>query len=203
LNNKILAERWTMLRTFIAVNPPPEILKKVARISKYFQSQTPAEGLKWSGIENYHLTLKFLGDVSEKDLPQIKAILAEAAETQPAFEMTLEGLMFFPNVKKPNAVLLGVPGGKPLAALHQQLDTGLQAAGVPSDKRRFTPHLTLARIRRSVSRDGAAKIGETLSQFKVDALGPFKINEVHLYQSELTPKGSIYTTLFTSPLREV
>ncbi|MCB2202924.1 RNA 2',3'-cyclic phosphodiesterase [bacterium] len=192
-----------MIRTFIAVNPPTDILKKVVKISEYFQSQTPEDALKWSGINNFHLTLKFLGDVPEKKLPEIKAILAEAAKMVPPFEMSVGGLKFFPNVKKPHAVVLGVQNGQPLAALHQQLDTELQTVGIPGDKRAFNPHLTLARVRRSVSRERAAKIGETLSQFKVDALGPFRIDKVHLYQSELNPKGSIYTPLFTSRLREV
>jgi 2'-5' RNA ligase len=192
-----------MLRTFIAVNPPLDILKRVKRIADYFQTQTPDEALKWSRIENYHLTLKFLGDTPEESLPQIKAILADAARAHPVFELTLEGLKFFPDVKKPRAVLLGIQDGRPLSALHKRLDTDLQPVGVPGDKRPFTPHLTLARVRRRTDPTVAAEIDKALSQFKVDPLGPFKIDKIHLYQSELTPKGPIYTTLFSSPLGAV
>ncbi|MDY6872403.1 MAG: RNA 2',3'-cyclic phosphodiesterase [Chloroflexota bacterium] len=192
-----------MIRAFIAVNPPAEILNKIKKISAYFQTQTPEDALKWSGIKKYHLTLKFLGEISENKLPEIKTILARTAKTQTAFEISVGGLKFFPNVKKPHTIVLGVQEGMPLVRLHQRLDFELQAVGFPGDKRTFTPHLTLARVRRSVNRARAAKIGETLSQFRVDTLGQFVVDEVHLYQSELNPKGSIYTPLFTSRLREV
>ncbi len=192
-----------MPRTFIAVNPPLEILRKVERIAHYFRSQTPDEALNWSRIDNYHLTLKFLGETPEEKLPRIESILAAAASAQPAFELKIEGLHLHPNARRPRAVLLGVPDGRALAALHQQLDTDLQSVGVPGDKRPFTPHLTIARIRRRTEPAEAAEIGKVLSQFKVDSLGPFKISTIQLYQSELTREGPIYTRLFSSPLRAV
>lgn len=189
-----------MLRTFIAIDFPPEILAKIAKIVAYFQSQTPAGALKWVTSGNLHLTLKFLGDVREDHLEAIKAGLQAAVRDQPAFEIGIEGLGMFPDASKPRAVWLGIQGAAPLTQIHHQLDQALQEEVTRPEKRPFSPHLTIARVRQSASRETTRQIGETLSQFKVDSLGTLKVETIQLYKSELTPKGPIYTTLLRAPL---
>ena len=79
----------------------------------------------------------------------------------------------------------------------------LLVADVQPDKRSFSPHLTIARVRRNADVQSVKEIGETLSKFKVGSLGTCIINHIVLYKSELTPQGPIYSSLLSSPLNKV
>jgi 2'-5' RNA ligase len=192
-----------MLRTFIAVDFPLEIIDKARRIITYLKTQTPENALKWVVPENLHLTLTFLGDIPEEDLEQIRAITSEALKSQPPFEITIEGLGLYPGVKNPRVVWLGITGSQPLIDIHNKLDQALQKADVTPENRDYSPHLTIARVRRHTDHETAMEIGKTLSHYKVDTLGDIKIEEIQLYQSKLTPQGPIYTKLLTVPLNKV
>lgn len=192
-----------MLRTFIAVDFPPEIVSKIAKIIQYFKTQTPEKALKWVPPENLHLTIKFLGDIPENKLDQVKRILTESVAGRLPFNIEIEGLGMFPNKNKPRAVWLGINCDHTLSDIHQSLDQNLKAVGIDPEQRRFSPHLTIARVRRDIQTDARQAIGHTLAQFKVDSLGVAAINEIILYQSELTRSGSIYTPLFSQTLNQV
>ena len=192
-----------MPRIFIAVRLPDEVIGKITRISQFFQSQLPEEALKWVETENLHLTLRFLGEIPETTIEQVQQVLAQVATAQKSFELSVEGLGMYPNPKQPRTIWLGVQGVKPLIALHAELEKALGRIGIEKESRPFDPHLTLARVRDRTSREMAHHIGETLAAFKVDSLGVFRVNEIHLIESQLTPQGPIYTTRFTAPLGEV
>ena len=192
-----------MLRTFIAVDFPTEIITKIARITAYLQSQTPINTLKWIAPENMHLTLKFLGDVREDRISDLTRGLQEALHAQPTFNITIEGLGMYPNASQPRVVWLGIKDKGNLKQIHHELVKVLRDFDPDPEKRAFSPHLTIARIRQNVSRDVVQQVGETLSQFKVDSLGSFEIQTVQLFKSELTPQGPIYACLFSMPLNQV
>jgi 2'-5' RNA ligase len=192
-----------MARIFIAVKMPDDVIQKITRISNYFQKQTPKEALKWVETENLHLTLKFLGEIPESTITKVQAILKAVADDQPPFDIAIAGLGMYPHAKRPRVVWLGVEGVDPLIALHKQLDSELAKIGLREETRPFNPHLTLGRVRQRTSRETAAKVGDILSEFKVDSLGSFTVGDIHLIESQLTPQGPIYTTRFTTPLSAV
>jgi 2'-5' RNA ligase len=192
-----------MIRTFIAIDFPAEIITKIARVTAYLRTQTPVNALNWVALENMHLTLNFLGDVREDHIPAIEQCLQEAVQGQSSFNITIEGLGMYPNAKQPRVVWLGIKDAGALKQIQQALTKALKAINVEQENRPFSPHLTLARIRRNSSPDLTRQVGETLSQFKVDSLGSFPVQSVHLFKSELTPKGPIYTFLFSTPLNQV
>jgi 2'-5' RNA ligase len=109
----------------------------------------------------------------------------------------------YPNAKQPRVVWLGIKDAGALKQIQQALTKALKVIDIEQENRPFSPHLTLARIRRNSSPDLTRQVGETLSQFKVDSLGSFPVQSVHLFKSELTPKGTIYTSLFSTPLNQV
>jgi 2'-5' RNA ligase len=109
----------------------------------------------------------------------------------------------YPNPGSPRVVWLGITSWEPLKEIHKKLESQLQEAEIEPEKRSFSPHLTIARVRRNADKKTVKEIGEALSKFKVDSLGKCRINHVVLYKSELTPKGPIYTPLLSSPLNKV
>lgn len=192
-----------MLRTFIGVNFPPEINRKIGKIIAYFKTQTPGDALKWVSTLNLHITIKFLGDIPENKLDQVKAILSESLQDTAPFTINIEGMKIHPDKRNPRLILLGVTENGSLTDIHAILDRALTAVGVDPDNRKFRPHITIARINQRCKRETIKGLVETLSQFKVDSLGDIRVEQVILYKSELTPKGSIYSSLMAAPLNQV
>ena len=191
------------MRTFIAVDFPPAILEKIEAIVDYFKKNVPDHALKWVEIVNLHLTIKFIGEIDPGKLDQVKSILAGSLEGHNAFEIEVAGLGMYPNQRIPRVIWLGITGGETLGKIYTTLDRRFSELGIKSESRAFTPHLTIARVRKGTDRKTAQVIGETLAQFKVDSLGTVTIDRVHLYQSVLTPSGPIYTNLFAATLNQV
>jgi len=191
------------LRTFIAIDLTDGILQKIVSITSYLKTQVPSNAIKWVSEGNLHLTLKFLGEIPESKLEQIKTLSRKAVHEIHSLIFSVEGLGMYPNHKNPRVIWLGIFNEKPLVKLAAQIDQALYEAGIPREKRPFSPHLTIGRVRRSASHDEIIKIGAVLSQFKVDCLGEMPVEKVRLYQSELKPRGPIYTPLFDIPLNKV
>jgi len=191
------------MRTFIAVDFPPEIIAKVAKIIQYFKTQTPEKAMKWVPVENLHLTVKFLGDVPENKLDQVKTILSSSLKRTPSFNIEIGGLGIHPNKNKPRVIWLNIACDQELIDIHQNLNMALVPAGIEPENRKYSPHLTIARIRKQTGKDTRQEVGRTLAQFRVDRLDKVTINEIILYKSELTRNGPIYTPLLTQPLNQV
>lgn len=191
------------IRTFIAVDLSTEIIDQIGHIIDYFKTQVPQEALKWVETKNIHLTVKFLGDISTEQLPQIKGIIQAELASFSSFDLRVEELGMYPHHKKPRVIWLGIKGGDPLIAMHQKLDRALVEADVPQEGRAYSPHLTIARVRRQTDPDTTKLIGSRLSNFKVDSLGTLTVDQVHFYQSELTRQGPIYTRLSSVSLNKV
>jgi len=191
------------MRTFIAIDFSPEIREKIGEIIKYFKTQTPDYALKWVETQNLHMTIKFLGEVSEGHLQTIKDVLSDTLKGSGAFEIEVTGMGMYPSTQKPRVIWLGVEGSEPLKDIHETLDLALQKASIPPDKRGLSPHLTIARVRKNVETLIVQDIGKTLSQFKIDSLGKCTIDKIVLYKSTLTPVGPIYDPVLSIPLDKV
>lgn len=191
------------MRLFIAADLTQEILQKIDKIIAYFQTQSPPGAIKWVNAHNQHLTIKYIGELKEEKLPRVKALMREALQGYIAPTISVAKLGMFPNPVQPRVIWVGIQSNEDLGKIHQSLDLALVDTGVPRESRGFHPHLTLGRIRRQVTRDDVKVIGQTFSQFKVDALGSVRIDEIHLYRSQLTPQGPIYSSLYSLPLNKV
>ena len=192
-----------MPRLFIAIRLPEDVIHKITEISRYFQTQLPPEVLKWVETENLHLTLRFLGEIPEGKISQVRDALTQVAATQNPFTLSVEGLGMYPHANQPRTIWLGFQGAKPAMSLHAKLENALAGIKLEIENRPFNPHLTLARVRSRTDREAAHQIGQTLAAFKVGSLGAVEVHEIHLIESKLTPQGPIYTTRFTVPLSEV
>jgi RNA 2',3'-cyclic 3'-phosphodiesterase len=191
------------VRTFIAVDLPSELKKKIDEICTFFRQKTPERALKWVSAEHLHLTIKFIGEINESKIVQVKDAMEHALIHQTTFEFQVSGMGIFPNHKVPRIIWLGIIGVEPLTMIHRNLDKELAKLEIQPETRPFSPHLTLARVRKNVDPAVLKTIGATLSQFKVDAVGTAVVHAIHLYQSELTPSGPLYTLLHSVPLNQV
>ncbi|MDD4238135.1 MAG: RNA 2',3'-cyclic phosphodiesterase [Desulfotomaculaceae bacterium] len=186
------------LRLFIAVNFPEEIKKTLGAFIRGL-SKIPSD-LKWMGEENLHLTVQFLGNVSEERLPAVSAALQNAVDGIAPFELVLEGVGAFPSVVRPRVLWAGISGETaPLLMLQRQVQKEMAVLGFEPEKRKFSPHLTLARAR---SPYGFADVMEQAQWCgglgKV--FGTARIDSIVLMLSELQAKGPHYLALSRVPL---
>jgi len=144
--------------------------------------------------ENIHLTLKFLGDVEDGLLEEVKRVVG-GLSFEP-FRMTLAETGAFPNLRKPRVIWAGVSeGGDELAAIFGEVEAGFVGLGFKREGRRFSPHITIARVRSGRNRDWLME--EVLRHRDAD-FGSFEVGSVKLKRSVLTPRGPVYSTLAES-----
>jgi 2'-5' RNA ligase len=185
------------LRTFIAVD-----LDKVTRDRTVALQETlgnVSEGVKWVEPENLHLTLLFLGEVEDRDLPSVCAAVAACAARQPYFPMTVERAGSFGNPRRPRTLWVGVgEGTQDLVALHDALEPPLLDLGCyRREERKYTPHITLGRVRSERPNDTLA---QALARQKGWHGGRLLVRELLVLSSELTREGPVYTVLSRAKL---
>ena len=185
----------SLLRLFCAVELPQEIRAQAARHIVALREAAPGVRASWERQEKLHLTLKFFGDVEEDRVPQLAGALESAASLVKPFELTLRGTGAFPPSGLPRVLWLGVadPSGR-LLKLHQRIEDECARSGFARERKRFNPHLTVARLR---SPEGARKLASLHKELEFEALA-FNVTEFILMRSELAPQGSRHT-----PLKEI
>ena len=169
-----------MPRLFTAVSLPPLITEHLTLV------MGGIPGAKWQSADRLHLTLRFIGEVDGGEVSEIVSALREVRAD--AFELTLSGVGHFPPRGVPRAVWAGVDDPTPLHALHDEIERALVTTGRPPDRRKFAPHVTLARLKNSPER----KVGEFLLHHALLRTVPFEVTEFALMSSVLNPGGSRY-----------
>jgi 2'-5' RNA ligase len=183
------------MRLFTGIALPPHVLDNLARVLKELRPLAP---LKWSPVENLHITSKFIGEWPEGRLKELENTL-ENLSSAASFEVTIAGFGYFPNPRNPRTLFADVESGPQLAELATSLDEALQPLGVVHEKRPYSPHLTLARIKNENIRE----LREHIAHMTNFDFGRFQVSEFHLYLSKTGPNGSIYTQLATYSLSSI
>jgi 2'-5' RNA ligase len=191
-----------LLRTFIALDIPPDLVLAIREATEPARAKIGTL-VRWVPMDTMHLTLKFLGDVSPAGLEPLYSILRTEADLCSPFEMQVGGLGAFPNLRRPRVLFLGLHAPVGLEALARGIESACQRLGYNSEGRGFHPHLTLGRVRQSVTPADLQKIRVVLETATIDLPGSARVDSVQLYKSELTRDGALYTRLFTAPLHPV
>ena len=181
------------MRCFIAISLPYELKAKISGI----QEKLKAAGadVSWTRPEGMHLTLKFFGEIEDKRIPKIEKALDAVVDGIPTFTLSVSGMGTFPDMRRPRVIWIGLKeDGGNLLRLQKGVEEELKKTGFPSEDRRFTPHITLGRIRSNKNTD---KLLRLIEEGKVEELGSFDVSEVHLIKSELKPAGAEYTELYS------
>ncbi len=154
-------------RAFVAIELDTASAGSIARLIQGLKAKLP--DVRWSRPEQLHLTLKFIGEVVNRELPQLCGALRDACSGIEAFSLELSGLGAFPKNKPPRVVWVAAedPQGM-LGALAERLDERMAVLGVPHENRAFTPHLTLGRVSRGADLQRLQQVMEdTASQVSV------------------------------------
>lgn len=191
----------SLLRTFIAVEIPPQVQKKIQQATEPLRKAIGTSLVRWVPVQNMHLTLKFLGDVSSASVDILSQMLRTEADTCPAFDMHISGLGSFPSLRRPRVLFIGIQAPAELEALYRGIESACARLGYESETRDFSPHLTLGRVKQDASALDQQRIRRVLEETKIDSLGTARVNSVHLYKSDLKPTGSVYTQIFSAPLK--
>ncbi len=182
------------MRVFIAIDINDKVRKAIADLQKQVASKVEVKkgDVKWVDPNNIHLTLKFLGEISEEQLNQVKEITNTVAQSHQKFNLDIESVGAFGG-RSAKIVWVGAAKGKEqLLALQKDLETLLEGAGFPKEEREFSAHLTLCRVSHPIA---GIKLGEAIKQFSNQKLGSIAADSICIYQSQLTPQGPNYTLL--------
>jgi RNA 2',3'-cyclic 3'-phosphodiesterase len=186
------------IRTFICIEVPKSIKERIGALQQTVGRHDAK--ISWVNPSNIHLTLKFLGDVTVTRIPVVCSAVDRAAHLSRTFEIEVGGAGCFPSVKKPRVFwvgLTGVPDG--LVRLHALIEEELVGKGFAPDTRKFSPHLTIGRVRLPKN---APRVAEDLvaTGFEPEI---FQTTEVIVMRSDLNPSGSIYTPQAIIKLNEL
>jgi 2'-5' RNA ligase len=183
------------MRLFVAVNLPPDVRERLGAVQD--RLRRAQADVSWVRVENLHITLKFLGETEEKRLDRIRDVLAEVGRACAPFSLQVTGVGSFGG-RVPRVVWAGVSEGADcLTRLAGQVESGLARVGFAKEKRSFSAHLTLGRVR---SPRNTEALLTALHEFSAEKFGTLVATEFQLMQSELRPTGSVYTMLERFPL---
>jgi len=184
-----------VIRAFVAVDLEPQTVQQIAEAIDQLRPRTP--GIRWLPPANFHLTLKFLGDVDEAKVESIAAALERELCPFSCFTINAKGLGVFPDLKRPRILWVGLVGGE-LNALASRVEKALAPFGFAAERRAFTPHLTVGRWREF--KGSPKELGDEIVKWQGHDFGRSNVDEVVLFQSVLKPDGAVYRPLKTVAL---
>jgi 2'-5' RNA ligase len=182
----------TRVRTFLAFELDSTVRARLVALQENLARVAP--DVKWVEQENMHLTLLFLGEVDERDLPGICRAAQQAVAELPAFALSVESAGCFPNPRRPRTLWVGVGAGvQEVVAVHDALEAALMELGCyRREERQYTPHVTLGRVK---SEGPADKLTAALQKYQAWNAGESRAREVLIMSSLLTTSGPIYAVM--------
>jgi 2'-5' RNA ligase len=196
-----MADLETM-RTFIAVPLTDDLTKDLGTVQGQLRRDVPERAVRWVKPSSIHLTLFFLGDILLDRADPVKEALSVIARHMPPFEFQAGGVGVFPNLRRPRVIWVGVKDPMSgLALLHDTINEAMENLGFKPDTRRFSPHLTLGRVRRRAGRRDVQAVGDAVGHTEVGHLATVPVKEVIFFKSVLKPTGAEYSRLATLKLR--
>jgi 2'-5' RNA ligase len=191
-----------LFRLFIAVTLPEEVKAKIEAAQAELRQALPGSGVRWTGREQFHLTLKFLGDVDAARVEALKEAIRAACQGFSALQLRAERVGCFPDQHFPRVVWVGVQDRTDqLPRLQQAVEAETQDFTAERKEQRFTGHVTLARIK-SIRRSEAEALGKVAAGMAERSFGQWTAGKVELMRSVLSPQGARHSSLTTIALAD-
>lgn len=162
------------MRLFTAIDLPSEMLEK---LQEFLVRLRPLAKLRWSPVENLHITTKFIGEWPEARIEEMETALRGVTYTGP-ISISVHGVGWFPDGKRPRVFWVGVEAGDPLKILAKSTDEAISKLGIPFETRPYAPHLTLARVK-----DATFNPCELRAAAGSPDFGAFQASSFFLYRS--------------------
>ena len=187
-----------MKRLFVALLLPNPVRDVVQQVQTRLRDVMGDEGIRWTRPEQFHFTLKFLGDVEDSELPSVVEGVEAAAARSASWNLSVANIGVFPRQRSPQVLWVGAKVGVPvLQTTAQYLNEELAKRNFPAETKPYIPHITLARMK---TRDGEESVAKNLPLAQADPgfqteLGVFAARECTLMQSDLQREGAVYTVV--------
>lgn len=184
-----------LVRSFIAVEiENREVYNKILRVRDML-AEAAGSAVKPVEDENIHITIRFLGEIDTGTLAEVKRVLGEMSIKR--FVIHVRGLGGFPDISRPRVVWVGVAeGGEELRGIRRYIDEKTRGLRIHVDQHEFHPHITIARVKTSLP----ARASQLLFSYRDEDFGYSEVSRIVLKKSTLTPRGPIYTDLFSREL---
>jgi len=183
------------LRLFVAIPVPEAVRNEVIRVQRELRRLVPPDAIRWTNPEQFHLTLRFLGDVSSDRVAALKESVHTVCSGESALRLCAQGVGFFPNTRSPRVVWAGVNDGEGrLADLQKKIESAVQLFTKEPGTERFAGHMTLGRVK-FLKRPEIEKLAAHAQTVKDRLLGEWTAQEIEIIRSELSPEGARYTSL--------
>lgn len=178
------------MRCFVAVGMPSSVRERLAEAIEEFKK--PRADVRWVPTENMHLTLKFLGATKEDIVGRITGVLSEILSSYEPFYIKISGVGCFPDMRRPKIIWAGVEESAGLIDLTRDVDAAMVGLGYTAEKRAFSPHLTIGRVK---SGKGLPELMSAMDKLSAAGFGDIEVDKVTLMKSELRPAGAVYSSL--------
>jgi RNA 2',3'-cyclic 3'-phosphodiesterase len=181
------------MRLFTGIDLREDVRDRLERLLTILR---PCAHVKWSPVYNLHVTLKFIGEWPEDNLPQLEAALRTLAPREP-IAAEVKGVGWYPNPHHPRVFWVAINGGDALTTLAKDIEGAIEPLGIAKEERPFNAHLTLARIKEPAPLQA---LRNAIAQLESVEFGTFPVQRFFLYRSQPGSAGSIYTKLSEYPL---
>jgi len=178
-----------MHRLFVGLRPPPAIRTQLRALMQ--DPATPVPGARWQDDEQFHITLRFIGEVDRRTAEDV-ALALERLHAEPV-AVALAGVGRFEKKGRTDAIWAGLAPHDALAALHRKVDRALSQIGLPPEGRAYLPHITLARMPRGLGQ--SIGIDRFLAGHASLASEPFALDHLILFESHLTREAARYESV--------
>ena len=186
------------MRAFVAISLPEPLRAALFERQSTFRAAcggVRGDEIRWTRPEGIHLTLKFLGEISDQQVRQVTEAL-KMLRTFQKFVIELKGFGFFPDARRPRVFWAGVVSPPDLSALANRVEHLIESLGFTREEHAFTPHLTLARFKRPRPQPALEAL---IGQQGDASLGEFEVSEFFLFESRLSPRGAEYLKIARFP----
>ncbi|QIA07273.1 RNA 2',3'-cyclic phosphodiesterase [Draconibacterium halophilum] len=184
------------IRTFIALKIAPN--QKVLELLQHFKNLFPNDRIKWVDTDNFHLTLRFIGNTTREQLYELVDRLELLFSDQSKFQITLKGTDYFKSKNHPRVLFIKLCESEELFKLVSEIESQVVASGFKEEKKTFTPHLTLGRIKLVENRN---RFFSLLDEWPTIEYQKIEVAELILFQSILKQTGPEYRPIKTFPLK--
>ena len=190
-----------LIRAFIAVELPAELKKELSELEGRLKKNSPPV-VKWVDPKNIHITLKFLGEISEDNIDELMLAIEESAQGIQPFQLEVSEVGAFPNLERVQVLWVGVKGElEKITRLQKSIELNTEQLGFPRESRDFSPHLTLGRVRDETRPNERQRLGKLLADTSFTTLHNVNVDAINLMKSQLTPTGPIYTCIGSVKLK--
>jgi 2'-5' RNA ligase len=187
-------------RLFIAIDLSPDVRRWLEKARSVLEPGLPAGAVRWVDPQGIHITLKFLGEVAVNRIDGVRAAMDQAVAGVSPFSLTVEGLGCFPKTARPRVVWAGVRAEPKLIGIQKRLEDILSATGFPRERRAFSPHLTLGRVKDGANENQLQRIGAAVENARMETPAGMEAGRLCLFRSILRPSGAEYSVLYRAEI---